>query len=126
MTVHQKNPNTADLEAVRDALQQTELDLSYYVHLATKFKTNNKWIDCEVYKIEMSIDRLVKALSTLNRVLATPRIDDQVDVEELARAILKDQVGLSIDADTATITMQPDSFYRCIRAAHYNLTRKGE
>lgn len=54
--------------AVRDAIhliEQSELDLSYYVHLATKAKTKNKWIDCEVYKIEMSIDRLRKALAAL-------------------------------------------------------------
>lgn len=52
-------------QIVREALDQSILDLSYYAHLATKAKTNNKWIDCEVYKVEMTIDRLNKTLSAL-------------------------------------------------------------
>lgn len=39
------------------------------------------------------------------------------DNDNRAREILLDVVGLRIDQDTATITMTPDSFYRCIRLA---------
>ncbi len=49
----------------KEALEQSTLDLSYYIHLATKAKTNNKWIDCEVYKITMSLERLEKTLSAI-------------------------------------------------------------
>ena len=41
-----------------EALEQSELDLSYYILLAQKAKTNNRWIDVEVYKVEMSLDHL--------------------------------------------------------------------
>lgn len=52
-------------DKLREALEQSILDLSYYIHLATKVKTNNKWIDCEIYKITMSLERLEKALAHL-------------------------------------------------------------
>lgn len=60
-------------EQIKEALEQSILDLSYYVHLATKAKTNNKWIDCEVYKIEISLERLNKALALLETHAVVPR-----------------------------------------------------
>jgi len=55
------------LEA-EDNLTQSTLDLSYYIHLATKAKTKNKWIDSEIYKITMTLERLNKTLATIQKL----------------------------------------------------------
>lgn len=39
------------------------------------------------------------------------------NVSEIAKAILKDVVGLSFNSDTSRITMTPESFIGCIRSA---------
>lgn len=49
--------------------------------------------------------------------LRQPLPEIEGDISNIAKAILKNVVGLTFNSDTASITMTPESFMRCIREA---------